>query len=675
MPASSRGKDALAVLGLALLAAVLVAPTVRGCPGCWSELYDWRYFQAMEDVFRLSIAEYRQAPLWNPYACGGEVGLANPQSTALAPTMLLSLALGTAIGVKAALFVYLFAALAGGYALARALGASSLAAIVAGACYGGSGWFAMHLATGHINFAGAALYPLLILCYLRAVGTHPADGTEGLHGGSGGGEAEPREGRLAWVLPGGALIAWMAALGGTYTVPMGVVLLGTLGATDAARRRSLRPLVAVALLGASALLVGAARFLPLLEFVIDHPRHVGEKDGNNAFDIARMFLAWRQKLEPVSGGHEYWWHEYCCHLPYLAVPLALYAAVHKSPSLRSPKARLPLILAALFLALTIFGLVLPGWERAYGRAYPILRDLYHLLGIVAVVLLCRGTPAFRFMPAAIVGLGIVAGVAWPHGPWWLIRHVPLYRDLRVPARYLILVALVASLLAAWGLDAVRALIAARRGARLGTMVAAVVALLVVGETVAFNWPAYTDSRFVLQREPISPPPPFYQAQSEWRAMLMGILERHGVLKCDEEAPLQRGELDPGPEAEQVRLVDPGAGTAVQTRWTPNELRIDVDLTRPTDVLINQNWNEHWKAHDAAGVPVEVRSLAGRLAVRPAAPTRTTVTLRYRPRSFVVGAWISLAAIPAGAALFVFGLGARRRRPSGGEGGSAVAPRS
>ena len=60
MSRPSRRTTALATLLLVSLAAVLVAPTLWRCPRCWSELYDWHYFQAMEDVFRLSVAQYHQ---------------------------------------------------------------------------------------------------------------------------------------------------------------------------------------------------------------------------------------------------------------------------------------------------------------------------------------------------------------------------------------------------------------------------------------------------------------------------------------------------------------------------------------------------------------------------------------------------------------------------------------
>jgi uncharacterized membrane protein YfhO len=105
--------------------------------------------------------------------------------------------------------------------------------------------------------------------------------------------------------------------------------------------------------------------------------------------------------------------------------------------------------------------------------------------------------------------------------------------------------------------------------------------------------------------------------------------------------------------EQVRLLDPAAGTARQTSWSPNAVAVEVDLARPTDVLVNQNWNEHWTADGG-----EVKSVNGRLGV--AAPAgRRTITLRYKPRSFAVGARVSAAS--GALALLLLAVRLRRRR--------------
>src|SRR3954471_9165287 len=104
----------------ALLALAAGAPIFQNPRYCGSQ-YDWRYFQSWIEVGRRSILWWHQAPLWNPYGCGGEVLLANPQSEVASPTFVFPLLFGTALGVKLVLWFYLFCAFDGMYRLAREL--------------------------------------------------------------------------------------------------------------------------------------------------------------------------------------------------------------------------------------------------------------------------------------------------------------------------------------------------------------------------------------------------------------------------------------------------------------------------------------------------------------------------------------------------------------------------
>src|SRR5437764_10972867 len=96
----------------AVMALATLGPLFRH-PSLFAEKSDWRYFQTMTEAARRSVIWWHQFPLWNPYACGGEVLLANPQSEVAAPTFLLSLIFGTALGMKLAVAVYLFCAFDG----------------------------------------------------------------------------------------------------------------------------------------------------------------------------------------------------------------------------------------------------------------------------------------------------------------------------------------------------------------------------------------------------------------------------------------------------------------------------------------------------------------------------------------------------------------------------------
>ena len=384
------------------IALVLVAlgPALASGP-LWSSRYDWRYFETMTEMARRTVADYHQAPLWNPYSCGGEVGLANPQAMDGAPTFLLVLLLGTAWGFKAALLCYLVFALHGGYLLGRRLGLDPLPAALSGVSFGLSGYLALHLASGHINFAGVALYPYLIYCYDRALA------------------------RWQWAIPAGALAAWIALLGGTFTPPMAgelLVLWATVSAllpepaaasvppsdpraasappsdpraasasdprtasappsdpaawsaTQAGWRgvaaRLFRNYGLLLLCALIALGLSAARMLPALEFIIDHPRAPFRRtpDVSTLPQLLTDLWFWRD-FGPMPR-RRYWSHEYTARLPALTAVLVLFtlpALLGLWLSIRADHLQVRSVLLALtppFIGTLVMGLSVWSLQRA-----------------------------------------------------------------------------------------------------------------------------------------------------------------------------------------------------------------------------------------------------------------------------------------------------------------------
>jgi hypothetical protein len=554
-------------LGLAFAA---VLPVFR-YPSMFSQNYDWRYFSSWIEVGRRSIAWYHQVPLWNPYGCGGEVLLANPQSLVASPLVFLPLIFGTALGMKLSLVVYFFCAMDGMYRLARSHQISLPGSILAAILFGTGGWLALHVSSGHANFASAALFPYLILFYRNT--TYD---------------------KIYWAVPLGAVAAWIVCDGGTSTPAMATVLLTTLAIIDAVKLKSARPFLALVLGGACAAAFSAFRLLPALEFATDHPRRQWETDSTMIWHMVRDGFWWRG-VQPVPG-KRYWFHEYGWRLSYLTPPLILW-------SLRVKRTRHWWIVAA-------------------------------------------------------VGAGIVAGSAIPYGPWWLMKHLPLFRDLRVPSRYAVIFALAFPLLCGAALDDLRARWAGKNW--LKPLTAALLVLAFV-DGAAFDWYCFKET-FHMPMNLVEKGTPFHQVKGDWRTMMNHVMAGHGAIGCDEEAPLQRAsQLDEGP-GPQVKLADATAGTVRELSWTPNRVEVEAALTQPATVLFNQNWNEHWKTTHGSIVKFGDKwprdRDGGRLAVAMPAGNQT-FAVYYRPRSFVVGASISGVTIPL--LLFLFFRLKRRNR--------------
>jgi hypothetical protein len=211
----------------------------------------------------------------------------------------------------------------------------------------------------------------------------------------------------------------------------------------------------------------------------------------------------------------------------------------------------------------------------------------------------------------VLGLALLAGLAWDEVARWIDE-----RRVRVPRH----------------------------------LAAIVIALAAIDGVAycAYQWYGV----FVEDEEIPEARPAFYHVESDWKGMRRALFAGHGALGCDEEAPLQRAESLDADDVPQERLLDPSAGEVVGATFSPNRRVVTVALARPTILLVNSNWNEHWRADRG-----RVTKIAGRLAVDLPAG-RHEVTLTYAPRSFTVGATVTGIGLPSLLGLFAW---ARRRR--------------
>jgi hypothetical protein len=542
------------------LAFVSLAPLFRH-PFLFADKSDWRYFQTVTEVARRSVIWWHQLPLWNPYGCGGEVLLANPQSEVAAPTFLLSLAFGAALGIKLALVVYFFCAFDGMYRLSRNLGIAPVGALLSSVLFGGSGWLALHTLVGHTNFASVGLFPYLVLFYRRSL--------------------EDRR----YVIAVGGIAAWTIALGGTSTPAWAMVLLLTIAVIDTASLRTSKPFKVLALGTVCAVGFSAFRLFPALEFAIDHPRRQWQTDSTGLFQLITNGYRWMSD-DPLP--HKlYRFHEYGWRLSYITPPLIVWSLT--------------------------------------------LRDYR------------------RWWIVAAVGAAIAAGAAIPYGPWWLLKHIPVFRDLRVPSRYVVLLAFSMPILCGAALADL-----AERVGRWQIWIAVAVIAIAAVDCIVFDWARLREIQFPAKTL-AGRSEPFYQVQSSWPKMMDEVLGGHGVISCLEETPLERAEhLELGPGA-QAWLADASSGEILSTGWTPNRLTFKVALAQPTLLIVNENWNEHWRASTGSIVKFGSKFAAdqdgGQLALR--LPTGTSdVTLYYRPRSFIVGGMVTLATLGLFLALLI-----------------------
>ncbi|MBL0195115.1 MAG: hypothetical protein IPQ09_12940 [Myxococcales bacterium] len=263
-PTTKRASDVLlALFGLRLvlfaLAALFVLPEVLQKPWRISTGHDEHFYYAHEQAALHTVSRFGELPAWNPFYCGGIVGIANPQDSTFAPEFILKLVFGVGPGRRMAYFLLALIGMEGMYRLARQLDASVIAAALAAMTFATNGFFTVVLRWGWLNFWSFQLMPWVLLCLLRGLRSR------------------------SWSVLGGVFIAWMVFQGGLYTVPYTLLVLGaacvplTVWATldpSATRRgvRRLAPLESIAIMGVVSVALSMAKLLPMIGVVVGSPR-------------------------------------------------------------------------------------------------------------------------------------------------------------------------------------------------------------------------------------------------------------------------------------------------------------------------------------------------------------------------------------------------------------------
>jgi hypothetical protein len=264
---------------------------------------DWQMIHHNWEAAFVSIARYREWPLWDPFHCGGVPILGNPESQLYAPWFWLSFLFGTTIAIKLGLIAHMALALSGMYWLARRryqlrVTSAALAAIVwvCGGCFVWDG------VGGHATFFAFGYAPWFSLL----VHTNGSPRTN-LRNAAG-------------------VAAWLVLTvfeGGTYPLPFFVLWLLLELAV-----RALRPGQARATLTFAAVsfglfaLASAVRTVPMYLALRDYPRTVANDDALGLRDLWDM-LTLRSHSWRVPG-HPFVWPEYGSYIGLLSVLLALF---------------------------------------------------------------------------------------------------------------------------------------------------------------------------------------------------------------------------------------------------------------------------------------------------------------------------------------------------------------
>jgi hypothetical protein len=374
--------------------------------------------------------------------------------------------------------------------------------------------------------------------------------------------------------------AWCVGFGGTYTTPLAVVWCAFEGVAWALPRVRRRPREVAAGVGVAAAAVvlamglAAVRLWPIAETLAQAPRIVGGGPSNSLITLTRMFFF---PIRAESDDGEF-------YVGFFVVPAVLLGIVRR----RS----LPLGICAVLYA----------WLAAGYGASPSL--------------------------------------------FGALRELPFYSALRYPERFLVLLGLAVAVLAACGISRMEALVrtkrarARRRRRALATaaLVLASLALVVgVGPLMAQHSLHARGRQLGVLPAPTAEAELFHQARGNRWALAYYEPHSRGSLSCWEAYPVPESRLLRGDLKSEEYLLEEDAGSVRQEAWSPNAIDLEVTLTRPATVAVNQNWHSGWYSNVG-----EVGSKDGLLTV--ALPEGThALKLRFSPRSATGGALASLVA--------------------------------
>lgn len=564
-------------------------------------IQDWDLHLFYNGVPRLTLLEHGQFPLWNPYFLGGTVMLAHPESQFLTPSFLFVLLFGEVVGLKIAIWLHLAVGLLGTYALARHYRLREAAAVMSAFLFTLNSMFALAFTVGMTWFLPVAYLPWVFLFYLKALEN------------------------WRYGLAAGFFLALMFFSGAAYPLPITLLFLGVYGLILVVFREVdlFRLAGTLGVIVASTLCVGAIKFFPSIEFQQTHPRTLYDYSGYSLNSLRYSLFSRDQRLEAI--------------------------------------ANLPIEQPGFLNGVT-------GGMDENGVYIGLIPFVLFVLGIGL-----HSKRRFILFLCFLIFLWISFGNRPRAELWSLLHLLPFYTAMRIAQRFRIVFMLCLAILAGFGFQTVSSyifrLVSRRAVARFLSLA---ILLGVLCDLVSVSWfvfqdaflippievpksqtfyqiwtlPAYDEHGFIASPagdgvDPFDDHNSFHMFSS-YGSVYPAFLANLGTISVVTSAAVPREAIPISAEDYQgeVYLKDT-TGRVEISDWSPNRVVIDVQVTEPGFLVLNQNYYSGWHVRGDEGRQVE--EVDQRLAVK-VIPDDERIELYYLPTSFVVGVMVTLATV-------------------------------
>jgi len=601
--------DAAAIAGIAAVLAVFCAPYFIH-PFNTSSNGDWQELASHHAFARKCVLEFHQFPFRSPYFGGGYPVVANPALPYLSPLLLVTLGLGEVIGLKVIASLAYFVAALGLYRLTRThYGYTRPAAAFSALALSLSSWFSTRIWGGSLNELHYCLFPWLIYLGTRRAESQISNFRS---------QTIPLALLLAFILLDGKL-AWFA-----IALFLGLeALLASFARAESKIQNPIRlrrTKILWSLLCALALasLLAAPRILSTAEFLLgdEKPRAIFRAGYYSPKTISAYQpggLAQAMVNPWLLGANR----PHNVHVGVLVLAFALVACV---VCRRTHWRHIVLLALAIWLSLAHYA--------------PL--DLFRLLWAVPPFHAMNSTKYFDFF--IVFYLCLLAGGFME----WLLSKGQVVRLLTAA-------------------DDILDLWLVLPGERSGARATLLYACFILGLTVQFSTGLAVNTRVY------DVPPPSVQRSDEFHQVKGLGLERacdrqsnanqylnmlRGVGTIDFYSSLLIGEhatpryfvdlgnaLVPNLSYRGEAWLAAGEGRVRLARFSPNLIRVEVELRSPARLAVNQNFHHAWRVDRGT-----LMADNGRLAVALAEPGSYTLTLRYRPATVLTGMAVSCLAL-------------------------------
>lgn len=531
-------------------------------------IQDWDQNFAWNEFTRVSILKYHQFPQWNPYRCGGLPHFGNPEIGVVSLQTLLVLLLGTVAGIKASIVLYVGIGFFGFFLYARQkLGI--WASILASLVYAFSGITSSFLSTGMVVFIVFAFVPYIVLLY--------------------------EKGMKDWKPLLATSVLFALSYYNGYHIPLllGIYII-VYSLIVAVTTKSLQPLIRLTLFGLFSAMLMLPKLILAVELMRASPIKPPDYSGYSFFQLINSLLNPFQDLYHDKGVPRYSW---------MADESSFY-------------------IGSIAMVLFVFSFFRKKWGKAS-------------ISIIVLVILLL----FAFGYRSIIPL-------YP-----LMRELPILDSFRVAQRFRFVIILPLSLIVGYGFE----LLLKKVPIRFKTVIA-VLTIICIGVDLLYFAHANYFTKTLIYDVKIPPPQKEFSqvraahyesslvegsipqewaekhAFSMWSFEYPTQLENKGVINCSDTVMSvkraagkdKRGYLG------EWYLQNKGGGLKI-TKWTPQEIELQVSLTKVrSDILIiNQNYYPGWLVLVDDGLPQRPHEWNKLLSIPVSQATRKVV-FRYEP---------------------------------------------